>query len=79
MVLAAEPIISEFQADNVSTLQDKDGNYEDWIEIRNPGTEPINLQGWHLTDEKADLNQWQFPPARWAGVSTWWFLRRART
>ena len=61
VVMAAAPIISEFQADNVSTLQDKDNDWSDWIEIRNPGTEPINLQGWCLTDDTTDLNQWQFP------------------
>ena len=60
-MLAADPIISEFQADNVSTLQDKDGDRSDWIEIRNPGTEPINLQGWHLTDDRTNLDLWTFP------------------
>ena len=79
VVMAANPIISEFQADNLTTLQDKDGDWSDWIEIRNPGTEPINLQGWRLTDLKSDLHQWKFPSRTLVPANTWWSLPRART
>ncbi len=61
VVLAADPLISEFQAINVSTLQDADGDYSDWIEIRNPDTGAVNLQGWFLTDDSTDLRKWRFP------------------
>src|SRR5438876_7130768 len=42
--------ISEFMAVNDSTLADEDGDFSDWIEIHNGGTNSINLDGWFLTD-----------------------------
>ena len=60
-LLAADPVISEFQAVNVSTLQDEDGDYEDWIEIRNPDIASVDIGGWYLTDDDQDLTKWTFP------------------
>ena len=60
-VLAAAPVISEFMASNDSTLKDGDGNASDWVEILNAGDEAIDLAGWHLTDDAAELNRWAFP------------------
>ena len=57
----ADPVISEFQAINDSTLQDSDGDFSDWIEIRNMDAEALQLEGWYLTDDEADLRKWQFP------------------
>ena len=53
--------ISEFMANNDTTLTDEDGDYSDWIEIVNHGGEPVDLAGWCLTDDAGDLNQWVFP------------------
>src|SRR5438046_3991864 len=59
---AAGPVIlSEFMADNTRTLADEDGSYEDWIEIYNGGSSPVNMDGWYLTDTAGDLIQWRFP------------------
>ena len=55
------PIISEFMADNESSLQDGDGQYSDWIELHNPDAAPVNLIGWHLTDDSQALTKWTFP------------------
>ncbi len=43
-------IISELMAANNSLLRDEDGDFSDWIELRNHGGEPVNLQGLYLTD-----------------------------
>jgi hypothetical protein len=45
-------MISEFMADNATTIEDPDepGEYPDWIELINLGLEPINLNGFFLTD-----------------------------
>src|SRR5690625_720441 len=59
--LNATPIISEFMAKNDSILQDEDGDFSDWVEIYNPDETPLNLEGWHLTDDESDLTQWTFP------------------
>ncbi len=61
MVASANPMINEFMADNDSTRADEDGDFSDWIEIRNPTGASINLNGWHLTDEADNLNKWRFP------------------
>ena len=57
----ATPVISEFMADNKSTLSDENGDYSDWVEIYNPDPGPVNLAGWHLTDTPANPNKWTFP------------------
>src|SRR2546423_93060 len=54
-------IISEFLAHNTSGLVDEDGAYSDWIELYNGGATPVNLGGWYLTDDPANLTKWSFP------------------
>jgi hypothetical protein len=61
VVLAADPLITEFMASNDETLRDNDGTSSDWIEIFNPDADPLDLSGWYLTDDAADLTKWQFP------------------
>lgn len=54
-------IISEFMASNQQTLLDEDGEAADWIEVRNVDSQPVNLNGWSLTDDAEDLTKWIFP------------------
>ncbi len=61
IVLASDPMISEFQAVNSSTVLDQDGDSSDWIEIGNPTAEAISLEGWYLTDDVTELRKWRFP------------------
>ncbi len=58
---ANHPVISEFMADNNTTLADEDGQFSDWIEIYNPTAAPINLSGHFLTDNKSEPTLWPFP------------------
>ena len=60
-VARANPVITEFMADNVSFSADEDGAYSDWIEIHNPGAAPLVLTDWALTDDAANLTKWKFP------------------
>ena len=53
--------ITEFMALNDATLVDDDGDASDWIEIYNADTTPINLGGWHLTDDVQVPDRWRFP------------------
>lgn len=43
-------VINEFLASNQESLADGDEDHEDWIELYNPTTEPIDLEGYTLTD-----------------------------
>jgi hypothetical protein len=54
-------IISEIMAINDTVLADEDGDYSDWLEIYNPGSSPVNLSGWSLTDNPGNLDKWKFP------------------
>lgn len=60
-ILAVGPILTEFMADNASSLVDSDGENSDWIEIFNPTDAPVSLAGYHLTDNQDDLDLWTFP------------------
>lgn len=60
-MLAADPIITEFLASNSDGLLDGNGISSDWIEIFNAGDTSVDLNGWYLTDDAADLSKWQFP------------------
>ena len=57
----ANPVITEFMADNTGTITDEDGAFSDWVEIHNPTTSPINLNQWALTDSASQLTKWRFP------------------
>jgi len=57
----ALPLITEFMADNETTLADEDGIFSDWIEIHNPDATPVNLSGWTLTDKATIPAKWIFP------------------
>lgn len=57
----AQPVITEFMASNDETLQDDDGEYSDWLEIHNPGSEALSLANWYLTDDEDEKTKWQFP------------------
>ena len=61
---SANPLLSEFSADNERTLTDEDGEFSDWIEVYNAGDAVIDLAGWHLTDDTNDLDKWSFPSER---------------
>lgn len=54
-------IINEFLTSNSTGLRDVDGDYSDWIELYNPGSEVVNLTGWSLTDSNINLSEWVFP------------------
>ncbi len=57
----AQLTITEFLASNSNGLQDELGNEEDWLEIQNTSTGTVNLSGWYLTDEAANLRKWPMP------------------
>lgn len=46
---------------HVETVTPFNDNFIDWIELHNNGTETVALEGWRLTDDMGNLNQWIFP------------------
>ncbi|MBK8557302.1 MAG: lamin tail domain-containing protein [Lewinellaceae bacterium] len=58
-------VINELMASNTNTVMDENGDYEDWIELFNASNNAINLGGYYLSDNPANLPKYEIP----AGVS----------
>ena len=48
-------------ASNESAVPDENGEYDDWIELYNNTSLPINLVGYYLSDDASNLTKWIFP------------------
>ena len=53
--------INEFMASNDSCNTDENGEYDDWIEIYNPGPEAVDVGGMYISDDKTNPTVWQIP------------------
>ncbi len=53
--------INELMPVNTNTVADQNGEFDDWIELYNRSSEPVDLSGFYLTDNKDNLNKWQMP------------------
>ena len=58
--LLADVVITELMADNDGALADEDGDFSDWLELHNSGTDSVDLDGWFLFDDPDGLG-WRFP------------------
>ncbi|MEP6793517.1 MAG: CotH kinase family protein [Saprospiraceae bacterium] len=54
-------VINELMASNETTTTDENGEYEDWIEIFNYGTEDIYLGDKYLSDKADNPIKWKLP------------------
>lgn len=54
-------VINEFMASNDTTVADQDGEYDDWIELYNNSSSAIDISGYVLSDDIADLTLFEFP------------------
>lgn len=53
--------ISEWMAANGATIADADGDFSDWVELVNAGSEPLSLGRYYLTDSAEDRFQYRLP------------------
>ncbi len=58
---ASPVVVNEIMASNQAAVTDPNGQYEDWIELYNTSTDPVDLSGWHLSDNYTNLGKWTFP------------------
>lgn len=56
-----EIFINEFMAGNDSFIADEFGEYDDWIELYNAGSEAVDIGGWYITDDSLAFSKWQIP------------------
>jgi hypothetical protein len=62
IIAATTPVvINELMASNTKTLPDPQGEYDDWLELRNLTNQEVDLTGRHLSDEPNNPRKWQFP------------------
>ena len=54
-------VINELMASNSTSIQDQQGQYDDWIEIYNYGVNAIDIGGMYLTDNPSSPTKWQIP------------------
>lgn len=59
--LALAVVINEFLAENDNGIRDFAGERHDWIELKNTGAATVDISGWYLTDNAANLTKWQIP------------------
>jgi len=62
--IVAEPVvlINEVLASNVYTNLDTDYYaHSDWIELYNPSNKTVDISGYSLSDDKANLKKWSIP------------------
>ena len=54
-------VINEVMVYNDSYNRQPDGEYYDWVELKNVSEEPIMLAEYYLSDDKDDLMLWRLP------------------
>ncbi len=54
-------VINEIIASNTTGITDEMGEFEDWIEIYNPGAVTVGLGGMFLTDNFDNRHAWEIP------------------
>ncbi|MBI4659650.1 MAG: lamin tail domain-containing protein [Verrucomicrobia bacterium] len=60
---APSVVINEILAENQTGITDEERDPEDWIELHNRGSQPVDLGGWSLSVDREEEGQWVFPPA----------------
>jgi gliding motility-associated-like protein len=58
---AAQVVINEYSGANVSQHTDGFGVYEDWFELYNPTSSPVDLTGWYLSDRPTNPLKFLIP------------------
>lgn len=54
-------LVNELLAGNDAGITDEAGEAEDWLELYNPGSTAVSLDGWTITDDFGVEEPWAFP------------------
>jgi hypothetical protein len=57
----ASVVINELLPVNSSTAADQDGEFDDWIEMFNLASVPLDLSGYYITDSRDNPAKWEIP------------------
>lgn len=61
-------VINEILASNDSGATDEAGQLEDWVELFNNNDFDVDLSGYYITDDAANLDKWQIPSGTTIGA-----------
>jgi hypothetical protein len=59
-VAVTQPVINEVMSANNSVITDNYGDFDDWLELYNPGNDTIDLAGYYLTDNMVLTTRFKF-------------------
>jgi len=59
--LNSQIVINEYSVSNLESFTDNYGSYEDWFEIYNNSSTPIDIGAYYLSDKINNVTKWQFP------------------
>lgn len=51
------PVITEICVANIDQAMDYSNNYGGWIELYNPTSDPLPLDGWYVSDDETDMRK----------------------
>ena len=54
-------VINEIMASNTTTVADDAGEFNDWVELYNKSSQAVDLSGYFVTDNPANLDKWEIP------------------
>jgi hypothetical protein len=54
-------VINEYSCANLNTVTDFYNDYEDWFELYNAGSAPVDLTNYYLSDKASNPTKWQIP------------------
>lgn len=60
-VASGDIVVNELMASNTKTVQDPNGQYDDWIELYNKSTAAVNIGGWFISDDETKFTKWKIP------------------
>ncbi len=55
----AQVVINEYSASNLNDFIDDNDKFEDWIELYNSSDQPVNLNGWFISDKEDKPGKWK--------------------
>ncbi|MFW5972581.1 MAG: lamin tail domain-containing protein, partial [Bacteroidota bacterium] len=58
---SAQVVMNEMMSSNQTTIADGEGDFSDWLELLNTGSEVLSLSGYGLSDRLDDPFRWTFP------------------
>ena len=61
VISSGDLVINEVMSNNISTVTDNSGKFEDWIELYNTTNFPISTNGLFITDTIPNLQKWALP------------------